>query len=257
MTHIQQRRDQSVVWTSTNPVLYNGEVGWEIDTRRGKLGDGSTAWNDLPYLNSVLSVAGREGHVTLDVDDVAGAAPLESPALTGNPTAPTPIDSDNDNSIATTAFVKSYVDPRTSFPWVDFTPNWRINNVVTAIGDGYNEWHYQLIENTVHVNVEFWLPSTAIAAGPLSWELPFPCLPAGPLALGGSVVIVEDSRFSNSAQYLGVPRMVGTSAAQIEFAVPNGTGLLTPASTTTPFAWGASGARPTVRGYFTYERVAP
>jgi hypothetical protein len=34
-------------------------------------------------------------------------APLASPALTGNPTAPTPLTADNDTSIATTAFVKA------------------------------------------------------------------------------------------------------------------------------------------------------
>src|SRR5215207_7682856 len=37
----------------------------------------------------------------------AAAAPLESPALTGDPTAPTPPVGDNDTSIATTAFVTS------------------------------------------------------------------------------------------------------------------------------------------------------
>ena len=36
-------------------------------------------------------------------------APLDSPALTGNPTAPTPAMTDNDTSVATTAFVKSVV----------------------------------------------------------------------------------------------------------------------------------------------------
>jgi hypothetical protein len=36
-------------------------------------------------------------------------APLASPALTGNPTAPTPDTSDNDTSIATTAFVNAFV----------------------------------------------------------------------------------------------------------------------------------------------------
>jgi hypothetical protein len=45
--------------------------------------------------------------VTLAVGDVAGAAPLASPALSGNPTAPTPATSDSDTSIATTAFVKA------------------------------------------------------------------------------------------------------------------------------------------------------
>ncbi|ETU83065.1 hypothetical protein Q094_05832 [Pseudomonas aeruginosa PS42] len=36
-----------------------------------------------------------------------GAAPLASPALTGNPTAPTPAATDNDTSIATTGYVKN------------------------------------------------------------------------------------------------------------------------------------------------------
>lgn len=39
-------------------------------------------------------------------DKQAAYAPLASPALTGNPTAPTPVVFDNDTSIATTAFVK-------------------------------------------------------------------------------------------------------------------------------------------------------
>ena len=38
---------------------------------------------------------------------VVSKAPLASPALTGNPTAPTPATADNDTSIATTAFVKA------------------------------------------------------------------------------------------------------------------------------------------------------
>jgi hypothetical protein len=37
----------------------------------------------------------------------APAAPLNSPALTGNPTAPTPAPGDNDTSLATTAFVQT------------------------------------------------------------------------------------------------------------------------------------------------------
>lgn len=36
-----------------------------------------------------------------------GAAPLASPALTGNPTAPTPATADNDTSLATTAYVQA------------------------------------------------------------------------------------------------------------------------------------------------------
>ncbi len=107
MTHIQQRRDESAIWTMNNPILFDGESGHERDTGREKMGDGVTPWNDLPYKYGVDSVAGRTGEVTLGIGDVAGAAPLVSPQFTGSPTAPTPSTGDDDTSIATTAFVKA------------------------------------------------------------------------------------------------------------------------------------------------------
>ncbi|WP_288077329.1 phage tail protein, partial [Pseudomonas sp.] len=55
--------------------------------------------------NTVTSVAGKTGAVTLAVSDISGAAPLASPLLTGTPTAPTPTTGDNTNKVATTAFV--------------------------------------------------------------------------------------------------------------------------------------------------------
>lgn len=36
-------------WTSKNPVLESGELGFESDTRLVKLGDGTSAWNSLDY----------------------------------------------------------------------------------------------------------------------------------------------------------------------------------------------------------------
>jgi len=46
---IQIRRGTASQWTSTNPVLADGELGFETDTKKGKLGNGITAWNSLPY----------------------------------------------------------------------------------------------------------------------------------------------------------------------------------------------------------------
>jgi hypothetical protein len=46
---IQFRRDTSANWTSTNPVLAQGELGLVTDTGQYKIGDGSTAWNSLTY----------------------------------------------------------------------------------------------------------------------------------------------------------------------------------------------------------------
>lgn len=107
MTHIQQRRGTAAQWAAANPVLFDGEIGWESDTRRGKMGDGSTQWSALPYLNGVSSVAGKTGVVTLDLEDIEGAAPLFSPNFTGTPTAPTPTTASNATRVATTAFVKN------------------------------------------------------------------------------------------------------------------------------------------------------
>ena len=55
--------------------------------------------------SGVTSVAGQTGAVTLGVADVSGAAPLNSPGLTGTPTAPTAIPGTNTTQVATTAFV--------------------------------------------------------------------------------------------------------------------------------------------------------
>lgn len=50
-----------------------------------------------------------EGDVTSMETEMAGKAPLASPALTGTPTAPTPATADNSTKIATTAFVQAVV----------------------------------------------------------------------------------------------------------------------------------------------------
>lgn len=49
---IRVRRDTEIRWSDTNPVLGVGEVGFETDTRKLKIGDGSTPWNTLQYINS-------------------------------------------------------------------------------------------------------------------------------------------------------------------------------------------------------------
>ena len=46
------RRWLKAQWQSKNEVLLSAEFGLESDTRRLKIGDGATAWNSLPYLDS-------------------------------------------------------------------------------------------------------------------------------------------------------------------------------------------------------------
>jgi hypothetical protein len=47
---IQVRRDTAANWTSADPTLAQGEIGYETDTDKVKIGDGSTAWTSLGYV---------------------------------------------------------------------------------------------------------------------------------------------------------------------------------------------------------------
>ena len=47
---MQQRRDTAANWTSADPTLLSGEFGYETDTGKFKIGDGTTAWTSLSYI---------------------------------------------------------------------------------------------------------------------------------------------------------------------------------------------------------------
>ena len=49
VTQIQVRRGTASQWTSANPTLAAGEWGYETDTNKVKIGDGTTAWTSLGY----------------------------------------------------------------------------------------------------------------------------------------------------------------------------------------------------------------
>ena len=57
-TQIQTRRDTSANWASANPVLLEGEMGYETDTLKLKVGDGVTPYNALAYTISQETSAG-------------------------------------------------------------------------------------------------------------------------------------------------------------------------------------------------------
>jgi hypothetical protein len=54
-TKLQVRRDTAANWTSTNPTLAAGEIGFETDTQKFKIGTGSTVWASLGYQAAVFN----------------------------------------------------------------------------------------------------------------------------------------------------------------------------------------------------------
>lgn len=78
MTQIKLRRDTSANFTSKNPVLGIGEPAYETDTRKLKIGDGTTAYNDLVYFTGgggsseftvVQPLKLVDGTLTLQIDE--------------------------------------------------------------------------------------------------------------------------------------------------------------------------------------------
>lgn len=64
-TKILIRNDTADNWADVNPVLSRGEMGVEIDTRKFKFGDNTTAWNNLEYAScsggKVINVENTNG----------------------------------------------------------------------------------------------------------------------------------------------------------------------------------------------------
>jgi len=81
---IQMRRDTAANWTTADPILAEGELGFETDTGLAKLGDGVTAWASLgywapapaaenvPYDNATSGLTATD--VQAAIDEVAASA---------------------------------------------------------------------------------------------------------------------------------------------------------------------------------------
>lgn len=76
-TLIQFRRGLASQWTTANPILSAGTLGVETDTLKVKVGNGTTAWNALQYLNGA-ELAGKA-----DVGHTHTATEISNSTATG------------------------------------------------------------------------------------------------------------------------------------------------------------------------------
>jgi len=78
---MQQRRGTAAQWTSANPILAAGEIGFETDTGKFKMGNGSSAWSALSYFadasdfDTTAIQATVDSKVATAVDNLIAGAP--------------------------------------------------------------------------------------------------------------------------------------------------------------------------------------
>ena len=101
---MQQRRGTQAQWSAANPILAAGEIGFETDTSKFKMGNGSSTWSALQYFANAAELAaivdGAPGLLnTLDelaqaigddpafftttTNNLALKAPIANPTFTG------------------------------------------------------------------------------------------------------------------------------------------------------------------------------
>jgi hypothetical protein len=84
---IQFRRGTASEWNLNNPILSQGEAGWETDTGRFKVGNGLTPWNSLAYSSGVTGPTGSTPTVSVGTTTTLNPGSNATVANSGTSTA--------------------------------------------------------------------------------------------------------------------------------------------------------------------------
>ena len=81
-TRFKLRNGTAAEWTAANPTLLQGEIGVETDTRRYKIGDGTTAWAGLSYYIDGVAIRGQCSKMTDGAIDITTEGAYVTTGLT-------------------------------------------------------------------------------------------------------------------------------------------------------------------------------
>ena len=165
----KQRRDTASNWNSNNTVLLAGEWGIESDTKKFKIGDGTTAWQNLDYvpipdtnrlLTGDLTVGGdfQVNGTTTTVN--TSVLDVEDKNITLGKVS-TPTDTTADGGGIT---LKGATDK--TFNWIDSTDSWTSSEHITA--NAQKEMRYADADSSNYVG--FKAPATV--SSNVVWTLP-------------------------------------------------------------------------------------
>lgn len=67
-TTFKLKRATAARWIEVNPILAQGEPGFEYDTFRLKVGDGIISWVELPYVNEEFFLSPDSNSIAINVN---------------------------------------------------------------------------------------------------------------------------------------------------------------------------------------------
>lgn len=174
---IQFRRDTAANWTSNNPTLAAGELGYESDTGQIKIGDGSTAWTSLGYTGVTSS------YVDNAVNNLVDTAPDALNTL-NELAAALNDDADFSNTIATSIATKAPLNQTISTKNANYQLQASDNGALIKV------------DGTVTITI----PSSTIPAG---GRVDFINVGSGTVTFAGSGVTIssKDSALTITTQY--------------------------------------------------------
>lgn len=71
---IRLKKDTSEAWRINNPVLLDGEAGYESDTNLMKVGDGIHRWLELDYTNSGATAIASTANYAINAGALGGTS---------------------------------------------------------------------------------------------------------------------------------------------------------------------------------------
>jgi hypothetical protein len=129
--NIQLRRGTAAEWTASNPILAEGEIGVETDTKKLKVGDGLTVWLSLPYITLTPAAAANL------------YAPIANPTFTGTVAGITKsmvdlgnVDNTTDANKPVSTATQTALDLKASLSSPTFTGTVALDTGVTLVFEG-------------------------------------------------------------------------------------------------------------------------
>ena len=181
-TKIQIRRDTAANWTSNDPILSIGEQGFETDTNKMKIGDGTTAWTTLPYM------AGGAGGLELQ----APASSNEYYIYVGNPTNQLAQITDTRGNVTTLTYDQSFATLVEATEFIQANSINEIGYSVNRADEMFASYVIALEESVTHA------------------------IPSGYISLGfvrNQVVLINQNSINPTPAVSGIEATIGATAS--------------------------------------------